>query len=271
MTPQSSTVTRWVGLIGVFAILFAALALAVPGQAQEQSTSMQNEAQNSFDANQTRDIEKIVRDYLLEYPEVIFEAVQIYQQRQKIAEEERRQEAIAAHAGLLRGAPGDPVLGAPEGDVVLVEFFDYRCPYCRKVADMVRRTVAEDGNIRLVMKEFPILGPQSVKASRAALAAHKQDPEKYEAFHLALMEAPGDMSDPQIRQIAREVGLDVAQLEEDMRDESLNQVIDRTHALAQALGVTGTPAFVIGDTLVPGAIDQATLKRLISQARAKAS
>jgi len=266
MTAQSPTTMRRFGFLTALAVLFASLPLSVQAQAQEQS-----ESQTSFGTEQTRDIEKIVHDYLLEHPEVIFEAAEIYQQRQKLAEEARRQEAITAYAGVLRGAPGDPVLGAPDGDVVLVEFFDYRCPYCRKVADTLRETVAEDGNVRLVMKELPILGPQSVKAARAALAAHKQDPAKYEAFHYALMAALGDMSDPQIRQIARDIGLDVEQLEADMQDPSVDEVIGRAHALAQALGISGTPAFVIGNTLVPGAIDQAALKRLISQARAKAS
>lgn len=266
MTPQSLPATRRLGALATLALLFAGVAFSQPAHAQTESAG-----QTSFSAEQTQDIEKIVRDYLLEHPEVIFEAVQIHQQRQKLAEEQRQQEAIAAHASVLRGTPGDPVLGAPDGDVVLVEFFDYRCPYCRRVADMLRETVADDGNIRLVMKELPILGPQSVQAARAALAAHKLDPDKYEAFHFALMTTQGDMSDAQIRQIARDVGLDVEQLEEGMQAPEIDEIIDRSHALAQALGISGTPAFVIGDTLVPGAIDQATLKRLIAQARAKAS
>jgi len=271
MTPQSVTAKRWFGIFVVLAVLIVGLALAGPVRAQEQSTPVPGEGQSNFDAEQTQDIEKIVHDYLLKHPEVIFEAAEKYQKQQQMAEEQRRQKALAAHADLLRGAPGDPVLGNPDGDVVLVEFFDYRCPYCRKVAGTLRDVIHEDGKVRLVMKEFPILGPQSITAARAALAAYKQAPDKYEAFHMALMKTPGDMSNPQIRQIARENGLDVTQLDKDMQDQSINENIARTHALAQALGISGTPAFIVGGTLVPGAIDKAALMRLISQARAKAS
>ncbi len=239
------------------------LALAGPAAAQEQSLP------GGFDSDEVEGIEQIVRDYLLKHPEVLIQSLTAYQERQRLAEDRRRQQAVIAHRKALAEDPDAPVLGNPEGDVVIVEFFDYRCPYCRRVAQTLRRVVREDGEIRLVMKEFPILGPQSIQAARAALAALNQG--KYEAFHFALMSEPGDMSDPHIRRIARTVGLDVERLQEDMASEDIDAIIRRNHGLARALNINGTPAFVIGDTLVPGAIDMPTLKRLVAEARAQQS
>lgn len=245
-------------------VLLAVLARSQPIQAQAQRTN-----RTTFSAKQTEAIENIVRDYILEHPEVILEAVQIYQQRQKVVDEQRQRQAIMTYAAQLQGEPGDPVLGAPNGDVVLVEFFDYRCPYCRGVADMVRQTVREDGNVRLVMKELPVLGPESMELARTALSAHKQDPAKYEAFHMALMTTQGELDHEHVRQLARDIGLDVERLDVDKQDPAIDQVIERSQALAQILGISGTPAFVIGGVLIPGAIDQEHLKRLITEARAR--
>ncbi|MGH7185813.1 MAG: DsbA family protein [Pseudomonadota bacterium] len=252
---------RWHARLAVAAGL--ALALAGPVAAQEQSLP------GGFSADQAQGIERIVRDYLLANPEVLVEALGEYQKRQKLAEEQLRQQAIIERHQALAQDPGAPVLGNPEGDVLVVEFFDYRCQYCRSVAGMVRDAVASDGNVRLVMKEFPILGPQSLRAARAALAAAKQD--KYEAFHMALMTEPGDMSEAHIQTVATMVGLDVARLQNDMRDPEVEAILRRNFDLAEALGIKGTPAFVIGRTLVPGAIDAKDFRRLIAEARAKAS
>ena len=133
----------------------------------------------------------------------------------------------------------------------------------------VRDEVAGDGKVRLVMKEFPILGPQSLQAARAALAAARQD--KYEDFHFALMTQPGDMSDAHIQTVAAGVGLDVERLWQDMRDAEVEAILRRNFDLAEALGIKGTPAFVVGRTLVPGAIDAEAFRQLIAEARARAS
>ncbi|MCG8468789.1 MAG: DsbA family protein [Gemmatimonadetes bacterium] len=266
MMPQNPLVPRRLRVRVALTALLGSLALSQAADAQTR-----REGQTRFSGQQTEDIERIIRDYLLEHPELIFEAMQIYQKRQQLAHEQRQREAIAAEASSLHGAPGDPVLGAPDGDVLLVEFFDYRCPYCRAVADVVRETVAEDGNVRLVMKELPIMGPQSVQAARAALSAHRQDPDKYEAFHFALMTTEVDLTDEQIQQIARGVGLDLERLEGQMQNPEIDETIDRTYTLARELGISGTPAFVIGTTLVSGVVDEARLKRLISEARDNAS
>ncbi len=234
-----------------------------PAAAQEQSRP------GGFAPDQIQGIEQIVRDYLFAHPEVLIESLTAYQQRQRVAEEQLRQQALIDSRAALTEDPDTPVVGNPEGDVAIVEFFDYRCQYCRRVAGTIKKAVEQDGNIRLIMKEFPILGPQSIQAARAALAAARQG--KYEEFHWALMSEPGDMSDPHIRRVARTVGLDVDRLQTDMQSDEVDAMIRRNHELARALKINGTPAFVIGDTLVPGAIDAPTLERLVIEARAKQS
>jgi protein-disulfide isomerase len=245
------------------AVAVLGFALAGPAAAQEQSLP------GGFSADQAQGIERIVRDYLLANPEVLVEALGEYQKRQKLAEKQLQQRAIGERQQDLAGDPGAPVLGNPQGDVLVVEFFDYRCQYCRSVAKLVRDEVASDGNVRLVMKEFPILGPQSLHAARAALAAAKQD--KYEAFHTALMSEPGDMSEGHVQRVAAGVGLDVERLRQDMRDPEVEAILRRNYELAEALGIKGTPAFVVGRTLVPGAISADDFRQLIAEARAKAS
>lgn len=264
MPHTASATARLIRRIAALPSILLALALALaaaagPVTAQEQSHP------GGFSGAQVEGIEQLIRQYLLEHPEVLIESLTAYQQQQQQAEANRQKEALREQRAALERDPDAPVLGNPEGDVTIVEFFDYRCPYCRRVSDTVRNTVEQDGRIRLVMKEFPILGPQSVQAARAALASVRQG--KYEEFHYALMTETGDMSDAFIRSVARDVGLDVEKLEEDMKDPAIEEMLARNYAQARSLEINGTPAFVIGDSLVPGAIDAATLKRLVRQAR----
>lgn len=261
-----SRLTRW----GAMAILSLGLALgslagslAAPAQAQEQSLP------GGFSQDQAQGIERIVRDYLLANPEVLIDSLAKYQQQQNQAAEQSREQAILRRHAELAWDPATPVLGNPEGDVIVVEFFDYRCPYCKAVAPMVKEEVASDGNVRLIMKEFPILGPSSVQGARAALAAAMQG--KYEAFHFALMTEPGDMSDAHIETVAGQVGLDVPRMRRDMKSQEIEDAINRNLALAEAIGIRGTPAFIIGKTLVPGAIDVETFRQLIAEAREQSS
>lgn len=249
-----------------FAVLLGALGAAgttVPAQAQDSSP------QSRFDPADTAAIEAIVRDYLLANPEVLIEAIQVFDARQKLAAQEQQRLAVAARQNDLAADPDSPVLGNPEGDVLIVEFFDYRCPYCKRVADDLRETVREDGNIRLVMKEFPILGPESVYAARAALAAHKQG--KYEDFHFALMEDKGQLSEESVLAVADSVGLDVKQLRRDMLGSDVDTALRKTFDLAEALDIGGTPAFVIGDEIYPGALSIEALREAVAQVRAESS
>jgi protein-disulfide isomerase len=206
-----------------------------------------------------------VRDYLLNNPEVLLEAMEVLQERQRVAEAEIVQKAIVARRDEILNDPTAPVGGNEAGDVTLVEFFDYNCPYCRRVAPTVARLEKADPGLRVVYKEFPILGPGSDFAARAALASQRQG--KYFAFHNALMQADGNVTEETVIEIAREVGLDTERLGADMQDPAIDAAIARNRQLASALGINGTPAFVIGDHIVPGAVDLATLQGLVVRAR----
>jgi protein-disulfide isomerase len=209
-------------------------------------------------------IEKIVRDYLLREPQVVYDALQELQRREAEATAARQRASIAANQKKLFDDPHTPVGGNPKGDVTLVEFFDYHCTYCRRVVSSVRELLEEDRGLRVVFKDMPVLGPDSVRAARAALASRKQG--GYVPFHFALM-ASNDLSLAGIRAAAKSVGLDPDRLEADMAAPEVSAMIDANYALAHELGIEGTPAFVIGDQLIPGAVDKARFEQLIDDAR----
>lgn len=196
-------------------------------------------------------IQKIVRDYLREHPEIIIDALQEYQHRQETQKVDKTRQTIAAMADELLHDPTSPVAGNPNGDLSIVEFFDYRCPYCKAVALDLAKAVAADGKVRLVYKEFPILGPASLTAAKAALAAVRQ--EKYLAFHDKLFAFKGNLDDAAIYTIASDLGLDVVRLKADMEKPEIKGIIDRSYRLADKLNIQGTPAFIIGSELLPGA------------------
>ena len=212
----------------------------------------------------TDQVEAIVRDYLMREPEIVYEALQELQRREAAAEAERRTAALTARKDDLFHSVASPVGGNPEGDVTLVEFFDYRCGYCRRVVGSLRALVDQDEDLRVVFKEFPILGEDSVRAARAALAAERQG--LYMPLHFALM-AADDLSMDGIMQAAAGVGLDTGQLAADMEAPEVQAEIAATYALARDLGIEGTPAFVVDDELILGAVSQERLAALIDEAR----
>lgn len=211
-------------------------------------------------------IEQIVKDYLMAHPEVLVESLNEFQKKQEAAEAEAQREALVSRQDELFKNPASPVLGNPKGDVTLVEFFDYQCGYCKAVHSDVRRLIDSDTNIRLVYKEFPILGPASITASRAALAAQRQG--KYDALHVALMENRGQLDDDKIYRIAVSAGLDLDRLKKDMQAPEISEALQKNLRLASDLNIRGTPAFVVGDQIVPGAIGLDKLKELIASGRA---
>ena len=223
----------------------------------------------AFDADQEDAIREIVRDYLLANPEVLVESLEVYQDRQRIVEEQRQRERVVALRAQLADDPGAPVIGNPEGDVSVIEFFDYRCPYCVRVAEDLREAVRRDGNIRLVMKEFPILGPESTTVARMALAAAGQD--RYEDYHFALMSVGGKVTEDKAWKVAKKIDLDVDQMRADMESPEIDDMLQRNYELAQALEIRGTPSFVIGDEVVRGALDMSRMRRLVAGVRAGAS
>ncbi len=216
-------------------------------------------------SEQEKAVEDIVREYLTSNPEIIVEAIEKLRQKQRLAAEERAREAVKAHRDELFADATSPVAGNANGDVTVVEFFDYRCGYCKSVFAMLLKTVKNDGRVRLVFKEFPILGPASRFAAKAALAARKQG--KYLAYHTALMRVRGNLSEAAVLAVAKSVGLDVARLKNDMHAPEIAAILERNFRLASALAIRGTPAFVIGDRLVPGAVNAETLKSLIAETR----
>ena len=207
----------------------------------------------------------IVREYLLANPEVIEEAVQVLRARRELEQRRLARAAIAQNTGALLSHPMSPVSGAADGDVTVVEFFDYQCGYCKRVLGPMLELLDTDGRVRVVWKEYPVLGPVSRFAARAAMAAARQG--RYQAFHVSLMGVSGRLSEPAVIERAAAVGLDVERLRRDMDDPAIEAYLEETAQLAAALGIGGTPAFVIGDTLVPGAVDGDRLNAIIAQVR----
>ena len=210
-------------------------------------------------------IEAIVRDYLIENPEIIEEAMGLLRTKRQAEVRARAQAAIRENGEALRAHPMSPVSGNADGDVTLVEFFDYQCGYCKRALGTMEALLETDADVRVVWKELPILGPVSRIAARAAMAADRQG--RYLPFHLALMRA-SELTEEKVFEIARETGLDIERLLRDMEDPAIDAYLEETRALAQELGIGGTPAFVVGDTLVPGVIDTARMKDLVAAARA---
>ena len=213
-------------------------------------------------------IEAIVKEYLLANPEVIVDALGEFEKRQKADEQRQASAAIVENRAALISAKGGGVAGNPKGDVTLVEFFDYRCGYCRQVKPVVAELLKAEPGLRLVYKEFPILGPDSLFAARAALAARNQGADKYVPFHAALMGTRGTLDDAAVRAAARSVGLDADKLMRDAADPAIEQELKDNHALAAKLGINGTPSFVVGNALLPGVGDLQELRRLVADARA---
>lgn len=208
-----------------------------------------------------------IREYLMANPEVLVDAMQELERKQDSQRDTVAQKAIQENRAALMNDPESPIVGNPNGDITIVEFSDYQCPYCKRAHTTVKSVLAADNKVKLVFKDLPILGEPSRIAAVAALAARAQN--KHLAFHDALMEFNGKLDRDRIMEIAASVGLDVAKLQKDMEDPKIKALIDRNMALASALGVRGTPAFVIGNQFVPGAVDADTLKRMISDARTK--
>ncbi len=227
-------------------------------------------AQETFSKAQTNEMHNIIREYLLENPEILNEMIAKLQAAERDQQDKQAREAIASNARQLFHSEADFVVGNPNGNVTMVEFFDYNCGFCkRSVADVLRFT-EEDKNLRIVMKEFPILSEGSIIASRAAIAAKKQG--KYWELHLALMAASGGIdNEEKVMSIAAEAGLDVDKLKADMTTDAdaIEKSINDNRALAQALGINGTPAFVIDDNLVPGAMPYEQLATSVKIVRDK--
>jgi protein-disulfide isomerase len=219
----------------------------------------------SFSPEQKQEIDRLIHDYLQQHPEAVVESLKAAQQKADAARATQVQQMLAAKRSELLHDPNSAVGGNPNGDVTLVEFFDYRCPYCKAIEPSLEALIKEDRNLRVVYKEFPILGPVSVFASRVAIAARAQG--KYAAFHDRMMALRGTIDDATVMTVAKESGLDLTELKDDMASAKVDAVIQRNYALADALGIDATPALVIGSRLTMGAVDIDGLRKLIAEAR----
>jgi protein-disulfide isomerase len=212
------------------------------------------------------EVEKIVREYLLANPELLNEMIAELQKRDEAAAGEKAKTGIAANRDALMNDGFSHVAGNPDGDVTVIEFFDYRCGYCKKVAPDVIALLDQDKGVRLVLKEFPILSKTSEEAARAAMASLNQGGDLYWKFHNAMLMADS-LDSAAIYDIAAGQGLDLARLKKDMADPSIDEKLKKTRDLAKQIGVDGTPAFIIGDRLVPGAVAVDELKTLVDAQR----
>jgi len=238
----------------------AALLLLIPLAAAAQG----------FSPAQRAEVVEILRQALRDDPSILREALAGLEAAEARGREEERRAAIAREGDALFRDAADPTRGNPRGDVTIVEFFDARCGYCKQLHPSLDALLQRDPNIRVVMKDLPVLGPTSVLAARALLASHRQG--RYPAFQAALLTLRTEPVEAVLRQQAERVGLDWTRLRREMDDPAIGRRIEANMRLAQALGVEGTPALVVagtaGATFVPGAVDLPQLERLVAEARA---
>lgn len=210
------------------------------------------------------DVEKIVHDYIISNPEVILTSVDDYQKR---SQRENQDAALKKNKDAVFNDTSAPMLGNPKGDVTIVEFMDYNCHYCKQSFPTVMALMEKDKNIRFIMKDFPILGPSSETAAKWALAAQKQ--KKYFEFHKVMMEHKGPITDSSLEKAATAAGMDIALAKKDAQSTDVMLQIEKNRNLAASLGLSGTPAFIIGEQIAFGAYGQEELEKMIKEARTK--
>jgi protein-disulfide isomerase len=221
-------------------------------------------AADQFTPAQRAEIVRILREAMRDDPTILREAVAAVQDADTRTQQAAAHAAIASQRDALFNA-ADPVAGNPHGAVTIVEFFDTRCPYCRRMEPVMSQLLTQSPDVRLVYKDLPILGPPSVLGSRALLAAQQQG--SYEKLRDAVMRSPPDLTKDALRTMVLQAGLDWPRLEHDMDDPAVQQRLDANVRLARALGIEGTPALVIGNNLIPGAVDLAELQKAVATAR----
>ena len=242
-------------LVRLLAAAAFALIAVTPLRAQDFSTAQRGE------------IEKIIRDYLIAHPEVLQEAMSELEKRQQAAELEKARTAVKSHSDAIFNSPRQVTLGNPQGDVTFVEFFDYNCGYCKRALSDMVELMKKDPKVKVVLKEFPVLGAGSVEAAQVAVAVRMQDPKKYLDFHQKLLMGRGQADKARAMAVAKEIGLDTARIERDLKSEEVAKTIEESMKLAEALGLNGTPSYVIGNDVVIGAVGFAALNQKVEAAR----
>jgi len=238
-----------------------ALVLALPATAPACA--------QSFSGDQRGEIEHIIRDYLLSHPELLQEVMGELEKRQATAEAEKHRAAVAEHSASIFTSPRQVTLGNAQGDVTVVEFFDYNCGYCKRaMADMLD-LMKNDAKLKFVLKEFPVLGEGSVQAAQVAAAVRMQDKtgKKYLEFHQKLLGGRGPADKARALAAAKETGFDLARIEKDMASDEVKAQLEESFKLAEALGLNGTPSYVVGNDVVVGAVGLTALKEKVNTAR----
>jgi protein-disulfide isomerase len=253
-------------------ILLAPLAAAQDRNPQNNQTAApasSMDAPDAFSPAQSREIETIVKNYLVQHPEVLQEAMETLDRRQKEAEADKARTVIKENNATIFNSTHQVVLGNPQGKVTMVEFFDYNCAFCKRaMADMLD-LLRTNSDLKFVLKEFPVLGPGSIEAAHVAVAARMQDPsgKKYMEFHQKLLGSRGPADKMRALAIAKDVGFDVSRIEKDMNSDEVKTTIEESMKLADALGVSGTPTYVVGDEVVVGAVGLDELRAKIKNER----
>jgi protein-disulfide isomerase len=237
-------------------MLLAPLALAQDRTAETNALQAPSADAQGFSAAQTHAIESIVKNYLVQHPEVLQDAMEALEKRQKEADAEKARSTIKDNKATIFNSTHQVVLGNPQGSVTMVEFFDYNCAFCKRALPDMVELLKTDPDLKFVLKEFPVLGPGSVEAAHVAVAARMQDPSgnKYLDFHQKLLGGRGPADKARALAVARDAGFDMTRLEKDMNSDEVKATIEENMRLADALGVNGTPSYVVGDEVVVGAV-----------------
>ena len=244
-------------LIFIVAALVAVTGASIKAVAQENTLSV-------FNPDEEKRIKQLVLEAILQKPEILREASRILNKKEQEAKAASIKTVLNKRKDELERTRNAPVLGNPNGDVTVIEFFDYNCVYCKRAAEIVKNLIVADKNVRLVFREWPILNKGSMFAARAALASRKQG--QYEDMHWALMTQPR-ANEVTVLKVAKNLGLDIERLRKDMASADVQSHISLSMKLARSLGITGTPTFVVGDILKPGVISLTDLRKLVAKAR----
>lgn len=249
-------------------ILAGSILAGTPGAAVAQTTPSQPAPAAAFTDAQRQAIEGIIKDYLVKNPEVLQEAIAEGERRQQETQKLAQSAALKESREALINSPHGVVAGNPTGDVTLVEFFDYNCGYCRKALSDIQALIKGDPKLRVVLKDFPVLGAESLEASKIALAAKQQlKSDKIFEFHTKLLESKGRVNGERAVAVAKEMGLDVTRLMKDAQGPEVKAALSENVGLGDKLGLSGTPAFIIGDEIIPGAVGLEPIRKTISDVR----
>ena len=242
------------------AAIVASLMLVSPGaQAQDKG---------SFSEEQKQEIRTIVKDYLVQNPKVLYDALVELERHQNELQQASARDALKEVHAVVATSTNNIVVGNPKGDITMVEFFDYNCGYCKRALGDVKSLAKSDGQLRIVLRDFPVLGPESTEASKVSLAVMRQlDAQKMFDYHSTLLETRGRVNGERAKQVAKDMGVDMAKLEKDLTSAEIDEALKENLQIGEKLSLNGTPAFIIGDEIIPGAVGLDPLRLTVTNVR----